>query len=334
MTVHSIFFHILLFSSVVLLMICTYLSSNKNKELFACNYTYKLPATSKGCFQYHVKAGDTCQSIQDLFRTDQNLVRSVVGNNICTDETATIAGSRNRAPPPPLTEGDAFRICPPHDCVYHKLRYPLTCGELATRYNTHHSRIHYYKPSTPGTMHACTDADNQRIPKDSRAKICRDASMDNHKLLGTADPTTYDDCKARCHQIDQCAHIMYGNGVCKLLSGTTPLMNIQSSSHNANAYQCAAEAKLIYAGATPNEIGRYHCDNSNLAPCKWLGGQGCDSQSKCIPPHTNAPTDTSQTTFHRERRCPWESIVQNQSELMVRQKDYSQTNDFLAEVCR
>lgn len=302
-------------------------------ETFACRHTYKIPATRRGCFEYRVQSGDTCQSIQDKFRTNHHNVRSVVGNHICTDETATTAGTRRRSPPPPLTENDVFRICPSHSCIYHKLRYGLTCGELATRHHTHHGNIHYTNASAPNKMVACIDPDNQQIPKGSRVQVCQHESMDHGEILSNTYNTTFDDCRTQCDVRDRCSHILFGNGVCKQMSSSTPLMNIASSARNTDAYRCAAEPELQYAGATPNEVGTYFSDDSQMAPCKWLGSSGSDRQSRCIPPHTSA-TVSKTDACQKKRHCPWESIVASQSEMMTRQKEYPQTDDFLAEVCQ
>lgn len=340
-------FCIVLFTGVVSLLLLSTVntSSHKHKatanttlppptENFACVHTYKIPATDRGCFQYKARSGDTCQGIRNTFRTNSHNVRTVAGNSICTDDASTNAGSRRRrSPPSPLTKDDTFRICPPQGCVYHKVKYGLTCGELATRYHTDHKKIHYAKPSAPDKMVVCTDPDNQKIPNGSRAQVCQHESMDHGELLNTTHATTFDNCKTECDAHNRCSHILFGNGVCKQLSSSTPLMNIASSARDTSAYRCAAEAELQYAGATPNEVGTYFSDDSQIAPCKWLGSQGSDRWSKCIPPHTNTAVATRMGACQKKRSCPWESIVASQSEIMNRQQEYLQTDDFLAEVC-
>lgn len=335
---------------IALLVTSAYFNgSTSPKELFECNYAHKVPPTPRGCFRYTAKADDTCTGIQNIFKTTANNVVSTVTGDYCVDSSASSTDT------PTLQAGQTFRICPQPNCIYKKLSYDTTCGNLAMKYNTKTNNIYFRERSSNAPMQPCVDT-NQSIPTNARIQLCQNDDQDTAQLLDTYDPTTYEECKALCHNYGggggsdggssggsngggsggsnggsdsggssgsgssdnpKCTHMLYGNGTCRLFKKATPLMNIVSSHRDSNAFRCSPLPALQYAGALPKEVGNYTCDGNNT--CAWLGGQGCEQgcsdSTSCIPPYKRTFPSPSS-------RCAWQSIAQQHPEMMRAQKEF------------
>lgn len=302
-----------LFGLLLLLLLICVCHDVHAREGFACNYAYTVPPALRGCFRYVAKADDTCASIRAAFKTTGNNVVSTATGNYCADPT-TASASNSRAPP--LKLGDTFRICPPPDCVYKKLSYETTCGNLAAQHNTALNDIHFRERQSVSPMQPCVEK-QQTLPSGTRVQLRRNAALDTQQLLDTHDPTTYEDCKARCHDNTSCTHMLYGNSTCRLFKKATPLMNIASSTRDSNAFRCTSLPTLQYAGALPNEVGNY----------AWWGENKTDIDDKG---NYNAPAP---------RRCVWKSIARQHPEIVARQQDFvnaeghGDVDRFLADVC-
>lgn len=310
----------------LLLLVMSVWRVGRAQEGFVCNYAYTVPPTPRGCFRYTVRADDTCASVRATFKTSANNVVSTATDGYCSDPT-TASASSSRAPP--LKPGDTFQVCPPPDCVYKKLPYETTCGSLAERYNTSMNNIHFRERRSRSPMQPCVE-NQQTLPAGTRVQLCRSAARDTQQLLDTHDPTTYEDCKTRCHDNTSCTHMLYGNGTCKLLKRATPLMNIVSSTRDTSAFRCSSLPTLQHAGALPSEVGNYACDGNNT--CAWLGGQGCGGKGSCMGPYQTAPSPSP-------HRCAWQSIAQQHPDIMANQQEFvngegqGDVGRFLSGVC-